>query len=226
MNGVHDMGGQTCFGQIDPEEDEPIFHADWERRVFALSIASASAFGSIDRRRHALETLDPAEYLASSYYERWLARLENLLVEDGLATVDELLSGKALNMLSDPNPFTPLDIDAGTSIVEQGRPSTRNSGRTEPQFSPGEKVRARNIHPAGHTRLARYVRGRSGVIAAQHGTHCYPDSNAHGDGETPQPLYSVRFAARELWGPPASAKDCVFIDLWEDYLEPLTEKQS
>jgi nitrile hydratase subunit beta len=226
MNGVHDMGGQTCFGAIEPERGEPVFHADWERRVFALSIATASSFGSIDRRRHALETLDPAVYLASNYYQRWLARLENLLVEDGLATGEELASGRSSDAGSEQKAFTPLDADTVTSILEEGRPSTRTVGRMEPQFSLGEKVRARNINPSGHTRLTGYVRGRCGVIDGLRGTHCFPDSNAHGKGEAPQPLYSVKFAATELWGPAAAPKDCLYIDLWEDYLEPLIGGQN
>ena len=217
MNGVHDMGGMTCFGPVPQEENEPVFHADWERRVLALSIAAAALFGSIDRRRHALETLDPVTYLSASYYERWLARLENLMVSDGWLTETEFASGTAEESKRAASAISVRDIEW---IVNAGRPSIRNTGRQIPRFFVGQRVRALNMQPSGHTRLARYVRGRVGVINRLHGTHCFPDSSAHGQGENPQPLYSVVFTATELWGPPASERDRLFIDLWEDYLEP------
>ena len=223
MNGVHDMGGLTCFGRIPQEDDEPVFHADWETRVLALSVAAASLFGPIDRRRHALERLDPVTYLGTSYYERWLTRLELQTVEDGWLTEAELQSG-AIEKSSRVVPvIAPEDIEA---VVKAGRPATRESGRIEPRFVTGDRVRARNLQPSGHTRLARYVRGRIGVIARLHGTHCFPDTNAHGQGENPQPLYSVQFSAAELWGPAAPERDRLFIDLWEDYLEPLESGDS
>ncbi len=219
MNGIHDLGGLTCFGPVDSDDNEPVFHDAWEGRVFALSIASSATFGPIDRRRHALETLDPVLYLSSSYYERWLARLENLAMTDGLLAEQELVSGKSSTPAA--RSASPLDAGAVESIVEEGRPTSRETGRVTPCFSVGDRVRARNIQPAGHTRLARYVRGRVGVIARRHGSHCFPDTNAHGQGENPQPLYSVKFDLSELWGPPASPQDRLFIDLWEDYLEPV-----
>ena len=218
MNGMHDLGGLTCFGPTVREDDEPVFHDDWEKRVFALSIASSELFGPIDRRRHALETLDPITYISSSYYERWLARLENLAVEDGLLTEEELASGQS----SAPAAVTvsPLDASAVQAVVEQGRPASRDTGRVSPRFSVGDRVRALDTRPSGHTRLPRYARGRIGVIARLHGTHCFPDTNAHSQGENPQPLYSVAFSATELWGSHAPPQDRLFVDLWEDYLEP------
>ena len=221
MNGMHDLGGLTCFGPVEREDDEPVFHDDWERRVFALSIASSALFGPIDRRRHALETLDPITYISSSYYERWLARLENLAVEDGLLTEQELASGQS----SVPATVTvsPLDASAAQAVVEQGRPTSRDTGRLSPRFSVGDRVRALDTRPSGHTRQPRYARGRVGVIARLHGTHCFPDTSAHGRGENPQPLYSVAFSATELWGSHAPPQDRLFVDLWEDYLEPVSE---
>ena len=219
MNGIHDLGGLTCFGPIEREDDEPVFHDDWEGRVFALSIASSTTFGSLDRRRHALETLDPVVYLSSSYYERWLARLEILTILDGLLSEQELASGKSSTPVA--RSASPLDARAVESIVEEGRPASRETGRVTPCFSVGDRVRALNIQPTGHTRLPRYVRGRVGEIARHHGCHCFPDTNAHGQGENPQPLYSVGFDLSELWGPRTSSRDRLFIDLWEDYLEPV-----
>ncbi len=218
MNSIHDMGGMTGFGPVQPEADEPVFHDEWERRVLALTIATSGLFGPLDKRRHALEVLSPLEYLSYSYYERWLARLERSAIEVELLTEEELTQGVAT--ASDEPPAAPLDPDTMESIIREGRPASRDTGRLEPRFTVGDRVRARNLHPPGHTRLTRYVRGRVGVIDRFHGAHCFPDTAAHDEGENPQPLYSVRFDARELWGPSAPAQDQLFIDLWEDYLEP------
>jgi len=215
MNGIHDMGGMTCFGPVEREEDEPVFHGEWERRVLALTIATSGLFGSLDRRRHALERVSPLEYLSESYYERWLARIERLAQQDGFLTGEELSEGRAM-AVEEPAPA--IGPDAMASIIREGRPSSRDTGRLEPRFAVGDRVRARNLHPPGHTRLTGYVRGRAGVIHRLHGTHCFPDTAAHDGGENPQPLYSVRFDAQELWGPSAPARDHLFIDLWEDYL--------
>ena len=209
MNGVHDMGGMTCFGPVEAEPDEPVFHAEWERRVFAMSVAMASVFGPIDARRYALEMLEPAFYLRSSYYERWFARLE-------AATAARRLVEPDAPVAADPPPGPEFFAE----IARMGKPASRDGGRMEPRFAVGDRVRARNIQPEGHTRLPRYARGRAGVIERHHGTHVFPDANAHGLGEDPQPLYTVRFAARELWGEAAAARDTVCIDLWEDHLEP------
>ena len=215
MNGVHDLGGMTCFGPVTIEQDEPVFHADWERRVLAITVVASGPLGSLDYRRHGIERIAPAQYLRSSYYENWLARVELLALETGLVTEEELASGKA-ERIPDAHAATPEEIDI---VIEHGRPADRSTGRTEPAFAVGKPVRARNIHPAGHTRLPRYVRGRLGTIHAIHGTHVFPDTNAHGKGENPQPLYNVRFAATELWGPAAASGDHLHIDLWEDHLE-------
>jgi nitrile hydratase len=215
MNGIHDLGGMTCFGPVEAEADEPVFHADWERRVFAINIAAGGALGSIDYRRHGIERLSPIEYLRSSYYENWLARVELLAVETGLLTEDELATGEAAGT-ADAGAGDPAALDA---VIRKGRPASRESGGQKPRFTLGERIRARNLQPTGHTRLPRYVRGCYGSIAALRGTHVFPDSNAHGRGENPQPLYNVRFDATELWGPNAPHTDALYLDLWEDYLE-------
>src|SRR5262245_25302763 len=217
MNGVHDMGGMTCFGPIVREENEPVFHAPWEKRVFALGL-SGSVWSCFDEGRHGLERMDPAHYLASPYYEHWLASLEMIAVERGLVTPEELATGVA--QTTGEGVRTPVSPDEAMAVVRQGTPFNRDSGRLTPRFKVGDHVIARNIHPSGHTRLPRYVRGRRGVITRVHGTFVYPDTIAHGQGEQPQPLYSVRFEARELWGPMAPAGDSLYLDLWEDYLDP------
>ncbi|TCT13236.1 nitrile hydratase [Tepidamorphus gemmatus] len=218
MNGVHDLGGFQNFGPVQPEPDEPVFHADWERRAFALTLAMATPGGwNIDMSRHARESLPPAQYLSSSYYEIWLAGMERLMMARGLVTREEIETGRALV----PPVAIPqvLTADMVETVLARGGPADRAPAGPA-RFAPGDAVRARNLHPAGHTRLPRYARGRTGTVARVQGCHVFPDSNAHGRGEAPQWLYSVRFAARELWGEAAAAGDSVHIDLWESYLEP------
>lgn len=219
MNGIHDMGGMAGFGPIEPERDEPVFHHDWERRVFAMGLATGGAFGPVDRARHAIERMDPATYLQTSYYEHWLAQIEMLAQELGVVSGEELASGVAHT--GTPPEHEPPDGEMIAAFIKTGMPASRDTGRQNPRFAVGQSVRARNLHPRGHTRLPRYARGRVGIIERIHGTHAFPDTAAHDLGENPQPLYNVRFEATELWGPDRSHRDQVYIDLWEDYLEPI-----
>lgn len=217
MNGPQDLGGAHGFGPVTPEPDEPIFHAPWERRAFALTIAmGATGAWPLDAARHARESIPPARYLASSYYEIWLQGLETLLVERGLVTAEELERGAAL----EPPAALPrtLRADAVAATLARGSPTARPAA-TAARFAPGDTVRTLNRHPARHTRLPRYARGRLGTIASVHGAHVFPDTVAHGLGEQPQWLYTVRFDARELWGPDTTAGS-VCVDCWEPYLEP------
>lgn len=214
MNGVHDMGGMHGVGPVAPEVDEPVFHHEWEGRVHAINLASPTR-GNIDAGRHRIELLPPADYLRMSYYEKWLARVERLLLTGGFVTEAELASGRA-----DPNaPKSTPVRPASTVSAAMTAPYSYVRDAGPAVFAVGERVRARNLHPVGHTRLPRYVRGRVGVIERGHGAHVFPDSHAHGHGEDPRHLYTVRFAARELWGPEASTRDSVSLDLWEPYLE-------
>lgn len=214
MNGVHDMGGMHGMGPVAPEADEPVFHHDWEARVHALNLASPTR-GNIDAGRHKLELIPPADYLRMSYYEKWLTRLEGLLLAGGFVTTEELASGRA-----DPKApkATPVRTAADVPAAMTGPYSYVREAKAA-SFAVGDRVRARVIQPQGHTRLPRYVRGRTGVIERLHGAHVFPDSHAHGRGEDPHPLYTVTFAAQELWGPEAAAGDSVRLDLWEPYLE-------
>jgi len=216
MNGIHDMGGMHGMGPIEREEDEPVFHHAWEGRVFALNLALRPGKGNLDNSRHGIELLPPADYLRMSYYEKWLARLEGRLVRLGLATEQELESGKAAADSSKSTPGLTADMVAGT--LGRGGPACRDVA-VAPLFQVDQQVRARNIHPTGHTRLPRYARGKVGTIVRDHGVFVFPDTNARFEGEKPQHVYSVRFAARELWGEEASPRDAVYIDMWDDYLE-------
>ncbi len=214
MNGAHDCGGMMGFGPVTPEANEPVFHAPWEARMFALMSAVGDIGGwTLDEDRSACESMHPGHYISSSYYEHWLHGLETLLQKHGLATPDEVRSGKAA---TPPKPVTPTPPEAvWPAVTAPG--SYRRDVKGAPLYATGQKVRARQIHPLGHTRLPRYLRGHTGEIIACHGAHVFPDANAAGHGESPQFLYTVRFKASELWGAPT--RDAVHADLWEPYLE-------
>ena len=215
MNGVHDMGGMHGLGPVAPEPDEPVFHHDWERRVHAMVIASPTR-GNIDAGRHRRELIPGPDYLRMSYYEKWFAALCEMLVAGGAVTAEELASGRVDPAAPKATPR--LAPDAVAPVLTR-RGSYQRETAAAPAFKAGDRVRARNLNPTGHTRLPRYVRGRLGVVEAMHGAHVFPDVHAHGGGEDPRPLYTVRFATRELWGPEAREHDSVSLDLWEPYLE-------
>jgi nitrile hydratase subunit beta len=217
MNGVHDMGGMHGMGPIQYESNEPVFHQAWEARVFAL-YRSMRAWPkwTADASRHAVELIPAPEHLSMSYYEQRLHALIELMVKSGLVTRAEIESGKAVP--GSPKATPALIASAVPAMVAQGKPASREVP-VAPRFTVGQRVRARNIHPTGHTRLPRYTRGKLGTIDRDHGVHVFPDTNAHSLGEKPQHLYSVRFAACELWGEQASERDAVYIDMWDDYLE-------
>lgn len=218
MNGVHDMGGMHGMGPIHREEDEPVFHEPWEARVFAITrLLRGVGPWNLDHGRHQLELLPPAEYLRMSYYERWLARMITRLLTNGIVTSRELEDGAAApGTIRKTPPITPEMVPALVSH----RGSARREANVAPTFRVGQRVRARNMHPTGHTRLPRYARGKYGAIAIDHGVFLFPDTHARFEGEKPQHVYSVRFAARELWGEQASPRDFVHVDMWDDYLEP------
>ena len=220
MNGAHDMGGAHGFGPVEPEPDEPVFHADWERRAFAITMAmGATGEWNLDEARHARENRPPADYLTRTYYEVWLGGLEKLLAERGLVSEEEEVAGRALGPAR-PVARTLAAADVAPTLG-RGGPTNREPPRPA-RFAAGDRVRARNMHPAGHTRLPRYVRGHVGTVALVHGCHVFPDAHAHGGGEDPQWLYPVRFAARDLWGADADPAVAVSVDAFEPYLEPAT----
>ena len=218
MNGIHDVGGMQDMGPVEYEKNEPVFHAPWESRVFAMFIA-AGAWGrwNLDAFRHSRELLPPADYLRVSYYEQWLSCLGDLLVRRGLVSAAEIASG--VPAAGVPKASPPLTADKIPAALPN-RIHAHRDVRVSPRFQAGQSVRARNINPTGHTRLPRYARGKVGTVYLDHGVYVFPDTNAHFLGEKPQHVYSVRFAARELWGQQAAPNDSVYLDLWDDYLEP------
>ena len=223
MDGIHDLGGMHGFGPVEREANEPAFHEAWEAAVYAIMIAGLSTGQyNLDEFRHGIERMDPAHYLRSGYYEHWLDGIARLLVEKGVVSAEELAARAAAFA---EHPDAPASGARATPHAPVPRlkwfaPKSERAVVRPPRFAVGDPVITRNIHPTGHTRLPRYARGKQGVIHRQHGTHVFPDSNAHGGGEQPQALYSVRFDARELWGPAAEPNQHVYIDLWEPYLEP------
>jgi nitrile hydratase beta subunit len=218
MNGIHDMGGMHGMGPIQEERNEPVFHHPWESRVFALRRAmGAWRRWNIDVSRHEVELVPAADYLRMSYYERQFSAFVVLLEKRGFITPAELESGTPVAGV--PVAVPALSPDKAAELIAKGVPTSRDVP-VAPRFRPGQRVRARNINPPGHTREPRYVRGKLGIIDRDHGVFVFPDTNAHFLGEKPQHVYSVRFAARELWGADAAPQDGVYVDLWDDHLEP------
>jgi nitrile hydratase len=222
MNGIHDLGGMHGFGPVVRESHEPVFHADWERRVFALFQAMGA--WRLGNGRFAIEQMPAAEYLSTTYYEHWLFALMRLLEQGSVVEPDEL---KRVGLAPEtvPAPGAPIRVKDGAIRLEDARAlgashGDRQGERVPPRFTPGQAVITRNIHPVGHTRLPRYARGRRGAIERDHGVFRFQDSDAGDDPRMTQHVYRVKFAARELWGPTASDSDRIYIDLWDDHLDP------
>ena len=216
MNGVHDMGGMHGFGKVVVEPDEPPFHADWEGRVLGLQRALLyTRAWNIDVFRHSQELVPAQTYLSISYYHRWLLGLTRSALEYGLVAPDELEAGHALHPAKAvERTMTPTDVTLGFLRAPFGR-----DPQADARFKPGDRVRTRNLHPSGHTRLPRYARGKQGGVHAIRGSHVYPDAKAAGKGDDPQCLYTVAFGGRELWGDQADPTLEVTIDAFEPYLE-------
>ena len=221
MNSAHDLGGMHGFGPInpEPENEEPVFHSDWEKRVFGLTLA-AGFLGkwNIDMSRNARERQHPVDYLRHTYYENWLAGLEKLLVEAELVSPKELRIGNAGGPADESIQQRVLKADEVAEVIAKGSPVAM-ANNTAPRYKSGDSVRAVNRHPIGHTRKPRYVRGRVGAIHEYHGAYVFPDRSAEGTKKG-RHLYSVCFTAEALWGESASGRNAVYVDLWEDYLEP------
>jgi nitrile hydratase beta subunit len=218
MNGAADMGGMHGFGPIGIEPNEPIFHAEWEKKAFALNMAIGVAnIWNLDAFRFARESLPPSQYLNLSYYALWVVTLENMMLDYGVATNGEIKAGHAqAPVKKSKRTVAAADV---ANMVRCGSPYNRPAAG-QALFKIGDRVRARNIHPKTHTRLPRYVRGHAGEITRIVGCHVFPDSNAINAGEDPHWLYTVRFNGRELWGEGSEPTVRVSIEAWEPYLEP------
>ena len=225
MNGVHDLGGMHGLGHVDVEANEPVFHNPWEKATFGILLATmGQGLYNLDEFRHGIEVMNPANYLTSSYYEHWLETMEKNLIVKGIIDRDAL-EAKTQEFLKNPEASVPQREDPelanNLSQLVRGGASSSREVSAEPQFGVGDRVRTRNVHPQGHTRLPRYVRGKQGVVERVYDAFVLPDTNAHGGGENPEYVYCVRFEAKELWGDSAEPREVVHVDLWESYLEPL-----
>lgn len=219
MNGVHDMGGLECFGPINPDSKEPMFHAEWERRVLAMTVCmGATGEWNLDQGRFARESLPPVDYLSIGYYRIWLTALEHLLQQRALVSHQEMQQGRSID-----NAKVLKRILKGSTVVNAlraGAPVDR--ALTHPaQFAVGDVVQVNNQHKTGHTRLPAYIRGHIGIVHKIHGGHVFADDNATGTGENPQYLYNVKFEAQELWGESRKQAAHVHVDCWEPYLLPV-----
>jgi nitrile hydratase len=213
-NTIHDMGGMHGFGPVEPEADEPVFHAPWESRVLAMQRATgAIGLWTIDGGRASLENLPPLDYLGSSYYRRWFLGMERRLVAHGLVADDEIAAGRSLRPGMRLNRKLTLGDAKNWRWPQYDRPAPAPA-----RFRPGDAVRTRNINPTTHTRLPRYARDKLGVVEAVRGCHVFPDSAAIGAGDDPRWLYTVVFSARELWGEEADPAVRVSIEAFEPYL--------
>jgi nitrile hydratase subunit beta len=219
LDGIHDMGGMQGFGPAITPHPEPTFAEPWEGKAFALGLLAIRASGTnLHAFRHAINRVPPVDYL-SGYYARWLRGAQNLLTDSGIVSDAEVtaraarLGGQEADEPPPPQPHKPE--------MASGGPGNLRSLDTPPAFAVGDAVRTRDLDPAGHTRLPRYVRRRTGTVAAILPAQVFPDSAAHFLGEDPQHVYAVEFASAELWGPGAEPFSLT-IDLYEPYLEPAT----
>ncbi|MYD51970.1 MAG: nitrile hydratase subunit beta [Dehalococcoidia bacterium] len=215
MRRAHDVGGAPGFGPIAIEKNEPVFHEEWEGRVFGMMTTIGHRTFPM---RPAIESIDPATYLASSYYQKWLNALEIGFVQSGTFTDDELGNRVELHRA---NPGTPVSPNHDTGLTHAAR-ENRYSQRSpkydgDPVFSVGDSVLTRHIDPSGHTRIPRYAQGKHGTVHALRGVYDLLDLKVQ-DVRKPEPVYTVGFDARELWGDEAESSQRVYIDLWESYL--------
>lgn len=221
MDGIHDLGGMDGMGSVGREVGEPVFHEEWEGRVFAMQLATSEY--NIDEFRHAIERMDPADYLGSIYYEHWLVAMEKLFTEKGTVDADELRDRiDALGTAREFDDELPERCDS--DVVEAMRAaledhSSKRDDSVTPAFEAGDDVAVKNIHPEGHTRCPRYVRRARGTVARMDGGFSLPDASAYDGGKIVEPVYHVRFDAAELWGDDAEGNNAVYVDLWESYLE-------
>lgn len=222
MNGPHDIGGRQGFGPVVAEPDEPVFHADWERRVFALSFCSWFASGvAVDQSRDVQARMPYPRYYGSSYYERWLYALERIMVERGVLDWDEIESGVA-SRAAPTGAIAPDRLAAAVGDVIDRGVERFSPAPTEPVFSPGVAVRVRAVNPSHYVRVPSYLKRARGTIDAHCGTFSHPEDLERAAGGAPGAhCYRVRFAARDLWGESAEQPgDALCVDLFESYLQP------
>jgi nitrile hydratase len=225
MNGIHDIGGKHGFGPVVAEPNEPPFHAPWEGRMHGIAVTcQVTGVNTTPEQRTTIENMAPALYLGTSYYEKWLFAYEKLLNDKGVVTTAELNARVReqadQSMVAHPQePLAPSDYAKKLrSVLYGGTPHDRPLDRTA-KFKPGDRVRAKNINPEGHTRLPSFTKGKLGTVEVYHGAHCHHEALATGKGDVPEHLYAVKFNGAELWGEDGRTGDAVYVDLFENYLD-------
>ncbi len=220
MDGIHDLGGKHGHGKVEIEGNEPTFHGRWEAAVFAMNRLgrTVGAWNNTDMFRHAVERIDPVAYLSHGYYGRWLGGIETLLVEAGVISQREI-SDRALTMGAQPDDRVAARPAQPTALAARAGAANDRPDASPPRYQIGDAVLTSTRVKNGHTRLPAYARGKSGVIHSLHNTWVYPDTSAHGLGEQPQHVYTVCFSGTKLWGG-GDPRLFVYLDLFEDYLQP------
>jgi nitrile hydratase subunit beta len=223
MDGIHDLGGMQGFGPVYIEVDEPVFHHEWEKRVFALALAAPFVveFGD-DQFRRQIEHLSPKQYLNSSYYQLWLEGMINQLKECDAISDQELIQSAGISPL--PKKFdsnNQAQADSLQEIVEAGISQAMPEATGPCRFSIGDTIITRDHIDSVHTRLPQYARGKPGEVIAERGMFTFADSNSADYVPKPQMLYCIEFLAVDLWGDEGQPGDTLCLDLWDDYLEPL-----
>lgn len=217
MDGIHDLGGKQGFGPVDVDEEQVAFHADWEGRMWAIAQCAGGRDGwTLDWWRHCRELIDPVDYLARPYFDSWMQAYTATYIDSGTISLDEIIHAKSATPAVAPPPAK-NSADVLADVQAQGI-SFEKPLQQAPRFTVGDNVMTRQLTTTHHTRLPAYARGKPGIIHAHHGAHIFADSSAQGD-ESAQHIYSVAFAARDLWPEARNSKDRVFLDLWESYLE-------
>jgi nitrile hydratase len=224
MDAAHDLGGAEGFGRVLVEPDEPVWHADWEKAVFAMfPFGFAAGWWNTDTGRHAIERMPARDYLTTSYYGHWLHAFTERAVSVG--GVDPVELQMRANRYHE-NPDEPLPADRNQELVgfvgavAAHGASARREIDAQPRFAIGERVRVQDDSPRGHTRRARYIRGRPGEVVAVHGGFVYPDSVGNEGPEDPQHAYTVRFRGADLWGEGNGDPNVtVCVDVFEPYLQ-------
>lgn len=220
MDSMHDLGGRQGFGPVEREENEPVFHQRWEACVYTITnqMMRQGVIRNVDQFRHAIERIDPVAYLTHGYYGRWLGGVENLLTEAGLIDAEKMAAGVEARGGDRNDPIAARPSSEPDQVPPAAAAGAGRQLAEKPRFAVGQLVRTTATPTSGHTRLPAYARGRIGTITRLQGGWVYPDSNAHGHGEQPEHLYSVRFEGEALWGAEAEPGQSVYLDLFESYL--------
>jgi nitrile hydratase subunit beta len=224
VDGVHDMGGMHGFGPAAATDGDVPYHEGWEPRVFAIQMLIAvEGLGAGPGGRPTREEMEPAEYLAASYYERWLFSAERRLQRKGTIEPGEV--ERMMERLEGGESMpTHRDAAMADRILDWLRATNpMPKPPEEPRFAAGQRVRVKRMHPAGHTRCPRYVRGAVGVIEGVRGADRLPDRAVYGEDVVPEPVYAVAFRSSDLWGPSEDASWTVSLDMYDSYLEPAAE---